>query len=296
MSRIGPQLPPHLINRNTPASDSEGSDDDYGPKLPNKPCRGPLPDSAPNLGREELKSEGESSDDDYGPVLPPHLQQSCKTDASTVIAPQENNSNDDSDSDGEMIGPRMVESTGKLSREDIVKEFESRSLKMKDKLEGKDVKEVQRESWMLELPEEKANSFGLGARTFSRKGVPEKGKDRSIWTDSPADKERKLREGGAVSNESEEPPTVNYRDIEMAKVSQELKKKRGSESLMEMHDKKIQKKKKEDIANGMKEERRPFDRETDLQVNRFDDAVKKNMLKAAAKMNDRFSSGNQKFL
>ena len=41
---------------------------------------------------------------------------------------------------------------------------------MKDKIEGKDKQVVQRETWMLELPEANAKNFGLGARQFSRKG------------------------------------------------------------------------------------------------------------------------------
>lgn len=41
---------------------------------------------------------------------------------------------------------------------------------MKDKIEGKDKEVVQRETWMLELPEANAKNFGLGARQFSRKG------------------------------------------------------------------------------------------------------------------------------
>merc|ERR1711862_985070 len=102
-----------------------------------------------------------------------------------------------------MIGPTIAEKTDKqLSKEEVAREFEMRSNKMKDE------KEVERESWMLELPEEKANSFGLGPRQFSRKGLPEKGKDRSMWTDSPAEKERKLREG-VGEEEVVEAPIVN---------------------------------------------------------------------------------------
>ena len=41
---------------------------------------------------------------------------------------------------------------------------------MKDKIEGKDKQVVQRETWMLELPEANAKNFGPGARQFSRKG------------------------------------------------------------------------------------------------------------------------------
>ena len=46
---------------------------------------------------------------------------------------------------------------------------------------------------MLELPDGKPNLFGLGTapRQFRKKAV-ELG-DRSVWTDTPADKERKAQ-------------------------------------------------------------------------------------------------------
>jgi len=296
MSRIGPSLPPHLLKLREVDSDSESSDDGYGPQLPAAPCRGPsVPSAGPSAPSAATRDSSSDSEDSYGPALPPQFKQKSDVnveEGGVTVNTQKVES--DNDSDGDVIGPTMAEKTGQLSKEDVAREFEMRSRKMKDKLEGKDVKEVQRESWMLELPEEKANSFGLGPRQFSRKGLPEKGKDRSMWTDSPAERERKLREG--VGEEEVVAPVVNFRDIEMEKVSKELKQKRGSDSLMDMHEKKLQKKKKEDIANGEVAERRPFDRDIDLQANRFDDAVKKNMLKSAAKINDRFSQGNQKYL
>ena len=48
-----------------------------------------------------------------------------------------------------------------------------------------------RETWMTELPPE-LQHIGLGARTFKKRSGPEN-KDRSIWTDTPADRERKDR-------------------------------------------------------------------------------------------------------
>eukprot|EP00090_Calanus_glacialis_P010875 TRINITY_DN19331_c0_g1_i1.p2 TRINITY_DN19331_c0_g1~~TRINITY_DN19331_c0_g1_i1.p2 ORF type:complete len:296 (-),score=120.69 TRINITY_DN19331_c0_g1_i1:73-960(-) len=295
MSQIGPMLPPHLAKKRQEDSDSDSSDDGYAPQLPSVACRGPAPSVGPAMAPSGAGDDTSSdSDDGYGPALPPQFRQN--SDVGRVVEIRQKDDESDSDSDGEVIGPTMQEKTGELSREDIAREFEMRSKKMKDRLEGKDVKEVQRESWMLELPEEKANSFGLGARQFSRKGLPEKGKDRSKWTDSPAEKERKIREGVTEEEAPEEAPMVNIRDVEMEKVAQELRQKRGADTLMDMHEKKMQKKKKEDIASGEVGERRPFDRDIDLQANRFDDAVKKNMLKSAALINDRFSSGNQKFL
>ena len=46
---------------------------------------------------------------------------------------------------------------------------------------------------MMELPPE-LQHIGLGARTFKKKSGPAN-KDRSVWTDTPADTERKARVG-----------------------------------------------------------------------------------------------------
>lgn len=54
----------------------------------------------------------------------------------------------------------------------------------------------------------------------------------------------------------------------------------------------LQKEKEE----GKSEERRPFDRNIDLQANRFDEGQKKAILKKAQLLDDRFSSGRSKFL
>ena len=37
--------------------------------------------------------------------------------------------------------------------------------------------------------------------------------------------------------------------------------------------------------------RRPFDRDTDLQANRLDDAIKKKIFEKASRLNDRFTVG-----
>ena len=78
----------------------------------------------------------------------------------------------------------------------------------------------------------------------------------------------------------------------MEKISNKLKEKRGGESLMEMHSKKMKKEAKDKDQM----ERRPFDRDVDLQANRFDNAQKELMLKRARQLNDKFSSGSHKFL
>lgn len=47
---------------------------------------------------------------------------------------------------------------------------------------------------MLELPPEGTVDLGLGPRSFRARGAPEKGADRSMWTDTPSDKARKEEE------------------------------------------------------------------------------------------------------
>lgn len=52
-------------------------------------------------------------------------------------------------------------------------------------------KPITRESWMTELPPE-LKDFGLGPRTFKRRTDAKSG-DRSVWTDTPADREKKAK-------------------------------------------------------------------------------------------------------
>lgn len=201
-----------------------------------------------------------------------------------------------------MIGPLPPKPGEEVSSSSVAKEFENRAKKMKDKIEGNDSKpEPKRESWMLELPPEKAKNFGLGPRQFNQK-PKEKIKDRSSWTDTP--EQRAKRERGEIPEEQnpstsseQDQDVLEYmaslkRDQEMEKISNKLKEKRGGESLMEMHSKKM----KKDSKDKEQMERRPFDRDLDLQANRFDNAQKELMLKRARQLNDKFSSGAHKFL
>ena len=83
------------------------------------------------------------------------------------------------------------------------------------------------------------------------------------------------------------------RDQAMDATAKALKAKRG-ESLYESHQtKKAKKDKAKSTQPGV---RRPFDREQDLQVNRFDEAAKAAMLKKARKMDERFVSGQNKYI
>ena len=63
---------------------------------------------------------------------------------------------------------------------------------------------------------------------------------------------------------------------------------------MDMHAKKLKQKQK--AEKDKSKERRPFDRDVDLQANRFDEAQKKAMIKKAANLDNRFTSGQSKYL
>lgn len=54
----------------------------------------------------------------------------------------------------------------------------------------KDDETPQRESWMTELPPEKANAFGLGPRKFRTAAITGDPKNRALWTETPLDKNK----------------------------------------------------------------------------------------------------------
>ena len=59
--------------------------------------------------------------------------------------------------------------------------------------DDKETGPAERDSWMTELPDKLSQAFsGTTARTFRTNPVPEiSDADRSLWTDTPADRERK---------------------------------------------------------------------------------------------------------
>ncbi|RXM97547.1 lipopolysaccharide specific response-7 protein [Acipenser ruthenus] len=188
----------------------------------------------------------------------------------------------------EVIGPLPSKEPVEYN---VAMEFDRRAQKMKEKLTSGDdgSKDLARETWMTELPPV-LQHIGLGARTFKKRAGPES-KDRSLWTETPADKERKIRErleGKETSEpDKEEDVHVSERDRRLAEQVSIHNESKRSESLINMHSKKLKKKAKADAEKA--KERRAFDRDQDLQVNRFDEAQKKAVLKKSQELNTRFS-------
>ncbi|XP_063393697.1 splicing factor, arginine/serine-rich 19 [Cydia fagiglandana] len=266
----GPALPPHLVSQ----SSKYASSNTEGPALP------------PHLRKGDRK---------IGPSIPDQLRKELAENDCEVIKCES------SDDDG--IGPLPTGAEHKWS--DAHRRLEERALDLKIRnMDGHSMqssKVKSREQWMLELPEGKAKYMGLEARTFRAKEGPDMS-NRSSWTDTPEEKARK-----SAGVEKEEDPDVVLqrearsrqlasRDDEQEKAVKKHKKKhKRDESLLEMHEKKIKKKKKK-AEKEEKQERRPFSRDVDLQVNRFDEAQKKSVIKKAQLLDSRFSRGEAKYL
>ncbi|XP_060924268.1 GPALPP motifs-containing protein 1 [Limanda limanda] len=265
---------------------TKDDDDDYyfGPALPpgfkktqsspeRLPCLGPaLPPGFRRAAHDEDENDDDSGDGE-GPALPPGYQA------------QSSSSEGEED---QVIGPMPTK--GPI-RDSVAEDFERRAKRMKDKLTGDETPEVvARETWMTELPPE-LQHIGLGARTFKKKSGPEN-KDRTMWTDTPADKERKHRERlekklKGEEEEKEPVPQLPRKDLEMAATVSKYNETKRAESLMTLHSKKMKAKAKEKADKPV--ERRAFDREEDLQVNRFDEAQKQRLLKKSQELNTKFS-------
>ncbi|KAM9366226.1 GPALPP motifs-containing protein 1 [Symphorus nematophorus] len=276
----------HAAAEKTKEQDDDDDDDDddgfFGPALPpgfrkqqSSPERPPVlgPALPPGFRRAAYDDDNDGEDGEGlpGPALPPGYQRA------------ESSSSEDED----VIGPMPAKGP---TEDSVALDFERRARRMKEKLIGDDTPEVlTRETWMTELPPE-LQHIGLGARTFKKRSGPEN-KDRSIWTDTPADRERKMRERleGKKKGEAEkdDAPKLSRKDLEMAEKVSKYNESKRAESLMSLHTKTMKEKAKEKADKPV--ERRPFDRDADLQVNRFDDAQKQRLLKKSQELNTRFS-------
>lgn len=271
---------------------------DIGPQLP------------PHLQKKKERQNNVAKKQCYGPVLPPGFQKVKKSEE-RVIEPalptsfsQHEDSDDEEEGEGEgeeeeyIIGPCMPmqdDDAGEAER--IKQEFESRSKTMKNKIIGKfnEGEKLERENWMLELPPEMSKNFGLGPRTFRSK-APELG-DQSVWTDTPADKEKRLnqRREDAMAGKKRKPEikekAPSAEEMKMHARVEEYNKATRPKSLLEMH--KEKRNKTDEPAT-----RRPFDRDKDLAIHRSNPNERAKFIQHAKGLNNKFSMGSyeNKFL
>eukprot|EP00041_Stephanoeca_diplocostata_P020498 m.460416 g.460416 ORF g.460416 m.460416 type:complete len:346 (-) comp21594_c0_seq4:1204-2241(-) len=152
-----------------------------------------------------------------------------------------------------------------------------------------------RETWMTNLPDLVRKDFGTKARQFRAKAYTVDS-DTSAWTETPADRERKLkdrleRRAGAASTPAEEVPTTHISDRD-ARLREQIAKhneKKRSASLMDMHAEKRQKSVESGTARKFK-----FNRETDLDIRTMKSVEKKGIMDRAQSFNSRFAPSAQK--
>ncbi|NXC46229.1 GPAM1 protein, partial [Penelope pileata] len=316
----GPALPPDY--RSSSSSETPDSEDgSESPPLPRDACGDSEGDSEGASQPKKPKRIQENDDDDgfFGPALPPGFKKEDDSPERPIIGPalppgfrkssQDTGSNRcstgpsvssefcaqvySSEEEDNIIGPMPAKGP---VESDVTKEFERRAQRMKDKLTSADSdepKQVTRESWMTELPPE-LKSFGFGPRTFKRRADDKSG-DRSVWTDTPADRERKAKEREEAkksTSKDNEKIVLSGRDKRLVEQVTSYNESKRSESLMDIHQKKLKSKASEE--KNKPQERRPFDRDQDLKVYRFDEAQKKALIRKSRDLNSKFehSKGN----
>jgi len=313
---VGPSLPPGMASNNDEISISS-DEEDIGPKIPSVGPQRPgakRPSSGPSLPTESKRPKSDDSDDDFGPALPGPAQKGPQLPAHfrEMLAKQnplydenvdlekysrpieevmaEDRARKFDDDPNDVVGPVLP--TEDIDEEELERQkIIARSDKMKAKLEGKEEKKLERESWMTELPDFRTGTKIIGATQFRKNAIPkEAGRDE--WTKTPnsngklTTKEKKEQDRQKVLNVAE----WERNQIQMDKMKNL---KRNQESLLESHMKKQEAIKSKETGP---KERVAFDHKRDMQGSIIDDAKRKAMLKKTMGLENKFSSGNSKFL
>lgn len=255
-----------IIPSDVADADDKKDDQIIGPVLPS------------NWSSESLNSNL------YGPALPPGF----KKEEEFL----------DNDSDDEIIGPLPNEAGNNDDNSDVIYDFERRAKNMKLHLEQKsqNVTTSQREEWMTVLPDNFGQKIGLGPRSFNQRVLTAKEQDRSCWTDTPLDAEKRSKEKKPPKDSSADLKEFaeQMKNEKIAKELEDFNKSKRPESLLEIHRK--NRKRKAESKKSKPEERRPFDRDLDLTINRVDPSQTKKLIDRAKYLDSRFSHGSSHYL
>uniref|UniRef100_A0A0C9R9S4 K1704_1 protein n=1 Tax=Fopius arisanus TaxID=64838 RepID=A0A0C9R9S4_9HYME len=262
----------------------------YGPALPpsveSLKCNA-LKNIPPNLSshlkNSVIHDDNDKADNTFGPHLPQHFRKSEKITDDNDLQDATSAETTEDDDDG-FVGPLPTDHP-RLKDDFVQQQLQYRAQLLKKQLAEIDDEELpKREEWMTELPTIKGVNFGLEARKFRMRAGPDL-TDRSDWTDSPADRAKKKSATSKMAGNTE------Y----FQEIRRPLANKKKEKSLLDIHRKKIhaerKKKEKDRKKSGKREDRRPFNRDIDLQVNRLSEAHKSSMLLKAAQLDDRFLQG-----
>ncbi|KAG9327481.1 hypothetical protein KVV02_000430 [Mortierella alpina] len=304
-SSIGPSIGP---SRPPPPEQEVTSSEDFAPALPPEllEARKKANVQAPSYSSSERPKRV------LGPTLPPT--------ASTASSHQYNNSDDSEDDD--IVGPVLPSELDRdsLSKQSRIQAFEERAERMRKKLAdddeaaAKDAKPTRAE-WMMVPPESKLlgdDPLKITARTFlMREHQPQ---DASLWTETPADREKRLRddpqddgEGSSRGrhkkskrrgSDDDEPQPRSRADIEREEQIRKYNAEKRSESLLNSHSNKYVKSKawqKNDKEHD-NPSARPFDREKDVLGvggRKVDHRQRDELVKNAMDLGSKFSRGKK---
>ncbi|KAI9016025.1 hypothetical protein DFJ74DRAFT_770597 [Hyaloraphidium curvatum] len=309
MAEIGPAIPAHLLRKSSDDGDggggSPGSADGIGPQLPPSLKR-KLDDR--DASPPPKPAAEDSDDDDYAPALPPDLADRPPAPKRRVAGPTLPPSDLPAPSpaqhpaygyadDDDVVGPSAAfAAAGPDDEEEALRrmeEIDRRARAAKEAAEGGRGKEekLERGEWMLVPPEAKrlGMTVEMQSRGFS-KTTKEYDLDRSSWTDTPADKERKFKEELASRGKKkakEEEPQLTMRDLEQAKIAEELNKSRGK-PLLESHTSSYVGSRDFERDDASK---RKFDRDKDLAARRIDPKKRQDLINSSRELDSKFGRG-----
>ncbi|KAG0326049.1 hypothetical protein BGZ99_010188 [Dissophora globulifera] len=338
---IGPELPPHLQKSRAAAAthNKQDYDDGSGDDLDNiVPSVGPSigPSIGSSIGPSRPPPQEESvTTEDFAPALPPELvearriarekaQQASSTSTSKrVLGPSLPSSvsigsqrqYDEDDSDDDIVGPVLPSDLDReaLSKQSRIREFEERAERMRKKLNKvdeddqatfKDTKTA-REEWMMVPPESRLlgdDPLKVTARTFQKREL--KPQDSSLWTETPGDREKRLRgdprDGDGESSQrkkskrrdDDDDVHRSQEDIDREERIRQYNAKNRSESLFDAHSTKYVKSKAWQKETEDNPSARPFDREKDvLGGRRIDHRQRDELVKQASDLGSKFARG-----
>ncbi|PAV75510.1 hypothetical protein WR25_13599 [Diploscapter pachys] len=273
---VGPSLPDDGLGLNSNAEPEASSS--------SRPVIGPsIPDFLLN-GAEEEEDE-EEEENLFGPMPPPPPSANNQNQRENLEMPEEEEEEEEEESD-EQIGPQLPQ-----AKNDDQEEYEYMMRLAALKQGQSEQKTSKREEWMTQLPK-KLTNYGLGPRTFRKGGAAQA--DAS-WVDTPEQKRRKIDNGDDQPGPSTAEIATRKRDEEQQKRADELMKDRN-ESMLDVHQKK--KNNEAESSNGLQPgERRPFDREKDMEVRGLKNASVSEIKEKVGQLGSRFGhSSQQKFL
>ncbi|UMM10155.1 hypothetical protein L5515_000060 [Caenorhabditis briggsae] len=257
-----------------PSQKSEEKDEKvetYGPEIPKIGGISNLEEEK----EEEKEEENDDEDEDYagasyGPSIPSNFRQNY----GPALPGASGAAQDDSDDE---IGPMPV-AAGDEDKEAMARAY--RMVMQKEQEDEEKNSQPKREEWMTSVPK-KLGNFGLGARTFKKGTASERD---STWEDAP----------GAKKKRREEMKTAKSVGAAMADARQEaiVAGKIQGPSLLELHQK--QREEKVTDAGYTPGERRPFDREKDMEVRGLKPGGSKDAVEKMKELQGRFANSKEK--